>query len=399
MGFKVEKVQEGIFNTFKELKESTIIEKANTTFIPIKDFIDKAASFEEDNYFGFKMNWLTFNKDGFEEFCRRFKVPYDFIQKLDETNLVSKILNNHIKSEVIKKDLLNNKFVIDKAKNKIVGVVSNTYIDYSNKEFLEDIEEAYPDIFKDYEITESYIINTKLYLRLLSSKIKSGYAKGDNYEGEDISRIGLQLKNSMIGNSSIKIDYFIYRALCSNGLVVEAFNEKNKILHSGRRENFIKRLEVRLTPVIKDLPRVSKLLRELVEIEFNPYTLAKLQAGEFIYKIIPISSKEHEQRSKLKGEELIEWDKNTILKYVNNYSGELSRKVFLSSFRNNQSMFDFVNIFTEFAHSPQNTKKQRIYIEEKTGEFAAWILKNKYIIKKENIKYKENTQVSLFDYV
>lgn len=399
MGFKFEEVKETIFTSLKELREYTIVEKANTAFIPIKHFLDCGATFQDDKYFGNKMNWLTFNDDGFQEFCRRFRIPYDFVQQLNEANLVSKILNNHIIVEDIKGELLKNQFVIDKAANKIIGIVSNTYTDYSNKEFLEDVEEAYPEIFKKYEISESFIINTKLYLRLLSQKIISGYAKGDYFEGKDISQIGVQLKNSMIGNSSVKIDYYIYRAICSNGLVVETFNESNKILHSGKRENFVKRLDEKLMPIIKDMPKLSKLLKDLVEVEYNPCTLSKLQAGDYIYKIIPLQKNEFDQRKKLKDDELVKWDCNMNEKYVNRYSGEQSKKIFYSYYRNNQSMFDFINIFTEFAHSPENSNKERIYIEEKTGEFVTWIIKNKSLIKKENTTNSISEQVSIFDYV
>lgn len=395
MGIKCSQVENYSFNSLKELKEYTIIEKKNTEFIPIENYLENISLFSEDKYFGFNKDWLVFNEDGFNQFCRKIKIPYEFMQKLNEQELASKVLNDYISNNYIRKELSNNQFVVNKLSNTIIGIVSNTYVDYSNKDFLEDIEKAYPKIFEEYEIGESFIINTKLYLRLLSPKIISGYAKGEHYEGDDISQIGLQLKNSMIGNSSVKIDYFIYRALCSNGLIVQAFNNKNKILHSGKRESFIKRLEDKINPIMNDMKRLPKLLEDLVSIEYNPYTLAALNAAEHIYKIIQLSDYEYEKRNRLKNPERIEYDADRISRYISDYSGEYSGKVFKSYFRDSYSMFDYINVFTEYAHSNGIPNKKKVYIEEKTGELVTWILNNKDRIMKENLKNQYSEQLTL----
>lgn len=165
----------------------------------------------------------------------------------------------------------------------------------------------------------------------------------------------------MIGNSSVKIDYFIYRAICSNGLVAEVFNNKNRIIHSGKKENFIKRLNEVLNPIMKEMIQMPKLLKELVEIDYKPITLANIDGAEKIYKIIPLDDLEYKKRQDLKKkEDRIKFDEEKMKKYVNMYSGEHSKAVFASSFRVNQSIFDFINIFTEYAHSPNiKSNKQR----------------------------------------
>ncbi len=55
--------------------------------------------------------------------------------------------------------------------------------------------------------------------------------------------------------------------------------------------------------------------------------------------------------------------------------GEYSQKVFSSGFRNNASMFDFINIFTEAAK--EMTPAKKLETEEKAGILANWIAKNK----------------------
>lgn len=296
-----------------------------------------------------------------------------------------------------RRDLLNNcQLVIDKSLNRIIGIVSCTYIDYSNKDFIDDIEKINNKLLLDYELKECFVINTKLYLRFLSPKIISGYAKGDCYAGNDISQIGIQLKNSMIGNSAVRIDYYIYRAICSNGLVVQAAEHKNMIKHSDKKESFINRLNDKLPPIIEDINKLPEILKSLVELEYSPISLANLGATEYIYKILPLDEYTYLKRNKMKREDKLKFDIEFISGIPRKYAGVNSKEVFLSKFRNNQSIFDFINIFTEFAHSKNISKKRQIYIEEKSGDLVKWAIDNKEYIENENIYSKEYGQVSLF---
>ena len=56
-------------------------------------------------------------------------------------------------------------------------------------------------------------------------------------------------------------------------------------------------------------------------------------------------------------------------------TGATSKTVFLVYMRDNASMFDFINIFTEYAKDLKPIKK--IETEEKAGALADWIAKNK----------------------
>ena len=57
------------------------------------------------------------------------------------------------------------------------------------------------------------------------------------------------------------------------------------------------------------------------------------------------------------------------------YARKHSRRIFDSQWRDNASMFDFINIFTEYAKDLKPIKK--IETEEKAGALADWIAKNK----------------------
>lgn len=70
MGFIVHKVNEVIFNSLPELKEYTIIERANTDFVPIINFLENKAKFVDDEYFGYNKTWYTFNDEAFHDLCK-----------------------------------------------------------------------------------------------------------------------------------------------------------------------------------------------------------------------------------------------------------------------------------------------------------------------------------------
>ena len=60
-----------------------------------------------------------------------------------------------------------------------------------------------------------------------------------------------------------------------------------------------------------------------------------------------------------------------IPKYL---GGELSKKVFESRFRDSATLFDFINVFTEYAKSQPLAEK--LAIEEKSGALASYIANN-----------------------
>jgi hypothetical protein len=57
------------------------------------------------------------------------------------------------------------------------------------------------------------------------------------------------------------------------------------------------------------------------------------------------------------------------------FAGELSKAVFNSSYRDNSSMFDLINVFTE--HAKERPPAERIEIQKRSGQLADWVIKNK----------------------
>ena len=107
-------------------------------------------------------------------------------------------------------------------------------------------------------------------------------------------------------------------------------------------------------------PSTVKRIKDVnFEVEFSPERLAKLGLSKMIFDIIPKSKSTviENYRSvfndfifrKLSREEKLKREELAIgfLPYC--FAGELSKAVFNSAYRDNASMFDLINVFTEHA--------------------------------------------------
>jgi hypothetical protein len=375
MPFMVEEIEQESFNTWNELNSYVEEESKKYVRIPIEDFFVNNAQFSNDEFFGCNNYWVKFNEDGMKSLFRLLNIPPYIIDNLTKDGLASKVLNDLITETRIRDKLKNYQFVLNEKTMTVSGLVSKTYVPYSNHLFLEDIKRVFPDIILNFKIEKSYIINTSLYLRLLSPEYKTGIISGNRGQSDDISKIGLQLSNNMTGRNSIKASYFVFRLVCSNGLILPCTEVNGVVKHSGKKETFLERISNNITPVIEKVKNIPQKIETLGSIRFDLEKLAYFDGAKYIFDIFPLVYADQRKREKLRGVEKVKFDKEKIEEYINKYSMELSQRVFKSYFRDNQSMFDFINIFTEYAKTEQPREKTRI--EEKSGNLANWILKNK----------------------
>ncbi len=129
--------------------------------------------------------------------------------------------------------------------------------------------------------------------------------------------------------------------------------------------------------------RAGKMIEQLGALEFNPELLARRNRSDMIFDIIQGSKGEivsecqipNTPREGNKKENKILREAAIIKRIPQMYARKHSRRVFDSQWRDNASMFDFINIFTEYAKGLKPIKK--IETEEKAGVLADWIAKNK----------------------
>lgn len=75
-------------------------------------------------------------------------------------------------------------------------------------------------------VVSSQVTERRLYLQVLTPKLK-----GEVVPGDEVQR-GLVISNSEVGFGAVRIDFLIYRLICSNGMVS---GEKFRRNHVGRR--------------------------------------------------------------------------------------------------------------------------------------------------------------------
>ncbi len=377
MAFKTHEIEEHKFNAIEDLRNYLSVEKDRFSMIPIRNFVKEGAVFLDDEAYGKNKIRVHFNEDGFRSFCYAFQLPVAFLRNLPESGLATKNLNDYLSREDMQERLKRYSFVIDENEKSatVVGVVTENYLGYSNTTFLEEIEQVLPNGFDDYEFQTSYWINTKLHLRLLSKEIKAGKIEGKGRTAEDISRIGIEFRNSLVGDSAIRISYFIYRLICANGLILPGPKDSGIVYHRGKPETFTKRLEKNLLPILNSLSSTAEFVESLMSIPYSLEGLVGAGGAKEVFKVVGLYPRERAERKKLTGMRIRQFDIEKIHLYPKRFGGELTNKVFFSHWRDNQNMFDFVNIFTEFAKT--QSPRKRLDIETKTGNLAKWIMTNR----------------------
>jgi len=391
MAFAHESIVEKSFNNLEEIDAWVKKEEHNLTRIPIQGCLRHGAQFLGDEYFGDDHIAFKFNQNGIRSLCSYFGIRLDILQMLEKQNLSTEILNDLLTQRGIQDRLKNRELVVDESKNMVIGIVSKSYVGYSNYQFLTDIETLLCQKGKqlslfsendDFVFQGGYSINSQLSLRFIMKK-KVGVIKGRGGKREDVTNLGFQFKNSMVGDSSVNINFFLLRMICANGLVAPAGLAVNRIFHSGKQKSFSKRLEIAFEEITRRIGQAEKMVEQLGALEFDPDVLARTNCSDMIFDIIQGSKGQIVDSYKIpktpregnKKENQILREAQIISLVPNLFGGKYSQKVFTSGYRDNASMFDFINIFTE--HAKELNPGKKIESEEKAGILANWIAKNK----------------------
>ena len=135
--------------------------------------------------------------------------------------LATDLLNDLLGRYEIEDNLRGHQFVVDHNTNNVLGIVTETYRTYTNRQFLRDMQGFVENSRlgnADVRFRTAYVVNTRLRLRVLS-KLKHGRVTGVGGESQDESVVGFQVANSMVGDTAVSVQFFIERLLCANGLV------------------------------------------------------------------------------------------------------------------------------------------------------------------------------------
>lgn len=376
---------------FDQLGEmETWIDKTQLALIrlPVRGLLAQGARFLDDEYLGDGETLLRFNEHGFRALCTRLGYRSDALTMLETPALASRVLNDLISQREILARLDNEEFVVDERRQTIIGLVSASYVGYGNDEFLDTISRMLRELAQEdgFSFKEAYGVNTELTVRFTSQK-RVGILRNSRGESDDISLLGLEFKNSMVGTSAVRLSYFLHRLICSNGMMVPAAAATSRVFHSGEHKSFQARLGQCFGEVHRKLESMTTMLHDLATIDFNPTQLAMNgEVASGVFDIIPGSKQQlcdnHKQYLRFpnkcsaaeKHRMKCAHDAELLGYIPDDFGGKHASAVFKSSFRSNANLFDFLNIFTEYANG--RPPAERLEIQGKTGALAKYIADN-----------------------
>jgi hypothetical protein len=153
-----------------------------------------------------------FADKGLYQFCNWLKIPFAFFMKL------SPEAKQQVMCEMVEK-LDNRKLMFRVEQGHVRGVVSDKYRIVNHSEVLQRIQTV---LGPDMEVAQPLFYNGLMDVRLCT--------------GSEDLQAGVSVQNSEIGERSMTISPFIYRLVCSNGLIVAKKEAMFRQVHSGTRE-------------------------------------------------------------------------------------------------------------------------------------------------------------------
>ncbi len=199
------------------------------------------------------------------QMCNRMEIPASYLWKLYRREQHKLLLSNiqtmqrmHDDQTLLLRTVPSNvssyKPIIIGEKNPwkgklIRGVLTPSFTATDNTMILDVLKDYLPNGFN---ITEWQVTNDGMVCRIVDTKgktkIKEGSKVGALY-------VGMVISNSEVGKGSVSIEIFVYRLICTNGMVIPRKVAGFKRRHLGEaRDEF----ETQLQETLAQLPEISE---------------------------------------------------------------------------------------------------------------------------------------------
>ncbi len=106
------------------------------------------------------------------------------------------------------------------------AVLSDRYRIVDNNDILAMVLPELADMGDGIKIVSCQVTESRMYLKVINTNIEDAIAVGDPVQA------GFILSNSEIGNGSVSVEPFIYRLVCTNGLILKDHRQRKN--HVGR---------------------------------------------------------------------------------------------------------------------------------------------------------------------
>lgn len=233
-----------------------LIEKANEIQSKCDDHLVAAKDIRmsDDLKLNFEDHKIPMSDLAIGHLCGKLQVPSRYFNRLKDTG------NNNLAAENINCWLEDDtrKLFLREYDGRIRGVLSGSYSVYDAPEILQSVSEVFnPNEFK---LKGSFINEERLHLRLIENKMM-------DIDGEDLFA-GITLDGSDVGRSGLSVRFFIWKQICTNGLVIAKSSAKLfKQKHIGiTHEDFAAGLTEGLQTFYKLKDQIAESIRETAKI-------------------------------------------------------------------------------------------------------------------------------------
>ena len=188
----------------------SLIKKANVIQSMCKDDVIPVSDLTMTD--DLKLNSMDLSTNATGQLCGKLGVPSKYFNKLVDANqnkLAAENINVWMKED-------KRKFMLRQYDGHIRGVLSGSYSIYDAPEILESVQEVFGT--KQFKLKGSFINEERLHVRLVENEMLP-------IDGEDLFA-GITLDSSDIGRSGLAVRFFIYKQVCTNGLIIAKSNAK-----------------------------------------------------------------------------------------------------------------------------------------------------------------------------
>lgn len=206
------------------------------------------------NFLDQKMPMSEFATSGM---CGKLKVPGGYFSRLVQyghEDLAAENINTWLKES-------SKSYFIREYDGRVRGFLTGNYSVYDAPEILQSVNEAF-DMSK-FNVKGSFVSEERLHLRIVEKEMLP-------IEDEDLFA-GITIDSSDVGRSGLRVSFFIYKQVCTNGLVIakssaQLFKQK----HIGiDHEDFVAGLKEGLNTFLELKEKVAQSIIETSKIPVN----------------------------------------------------------------------------------------------------------------------------------
>lgn len=258
------------FNQFvesaNEIKSSAL--DYNALGMELKPFVDESGMIRlkmQDQTFGLT-DWSL------SQLSQKMGVPASYAQKMADAGKNSLFVENF--ESWIDSHHAGKNFLVRTVGDTVRGFLSDSYFPSDTDMILPVFQDALQSTNMNFQVHKGILNPEYTNIRVVSDKVI--------HVGDDPHYVGMSVTTSDVGRAATKIEFFIYRSACANGMLFGKhngilFRQKHVNKHMTTPEHFIEEMKQGL----KDIDKLTVFAEDLLK-DANRYTIEKDEVQRII---------------------------------------------------------------------------------------------------------------------